>query len=157
MKSTFWVNRELPLQHKYTCPIHPNWVGSVGIHNGPTYGKYTEMFTEDVKCSQSYSIRHRPFFRVSTRLTRALLFWNASLLFWTSYNSSLSVISGSHKASCVGNKRKRGTLYVNVIFSASSSYCHVFFFQTILHNKNAIKRIALQRTKSALQLHIPRS
>ena len=39
--------------------------------------------------------------------------------------------------------------YVNVIFSASASYCHVFdvFFQTILHNKKARKRIARQRTK----------
>ena len=51
----------------------------------------------------------------------------------------------------------RYAVYVNVIFSASSSAIVMFFFQTILHNKKAIKRIALQRTKSALQLHIPRS
>ena len=50
-------------------------------------------------------------------------------------------------------------LYVNVIFSALSSYCHVVF-QTILNNKNAIQRIALQRTTSSytsfLTRHSPR-
>ena len=40
-------------------------------------------------------------------------------------------------------------LHVNVIFSASARYCHVFdvFSKTILHNKKAINRIARQRTK----------
>ena len=28
--------------------------------------KYTEVFTEDLKCSQGYSIGHGPSFRVST-------------------------------------------------------------------------------------------
>ena len=36
--------------------------------------KYIEVFTEDVKCSQSYSIGHRPSFRVSTWLTRTPMF-----------------------------------------------------------------------------------
>ena len=52
-----------------------------------------------------------------------------------------------HKANCVGYRRDRGTLYVDVIFSASASYCHVFF-QTIFHSKKALERIALQRTKN---------
>ena len=50
------------------------------------------------------------------------------------------------QANCVSFKRKRGTLCVNVIFPTSASYCHVFF-QTILHNKKTIKRIALPCTK----------
>ena len=38
--------------------------------------KYTEVFTEDLKCSQGYSIGHGPSFRVSTWLTRTPMFLN---------------------------------------------------------------------------------
>ena len=38
--------------------------------------KFTEVFTEDLKCWQSYSIGHGPSFRVSTRLARTPMFLN---------------------------------------------------------------------------------
>ena len=64
------INLASPIPH--TCPIHPNRVGSCYICSGPTHRKSDrerlrkKVFTEDVKCSQSYSVGHGPSFRVST-------------------------------------------------------------------------------------------